>query len=215
MSEPQVTSTATLNRLSVYLRCLRELLRHGYETVSSRELADRFHLSSAQIRKDLAQFGDFGIRGVGYQIEPLVARLHSLLGLDQKHPIVIVGMGALGNALAGYIHFNDDSFEVVTGFDSDPAKIGTEQRGIPIKNVALIGSEIADPGATIAVLTVPAASAATCYDALVAAGVRAILNFAPVPLPDRETVRLKNVDLRTYLEETSFLLRKLPDSEES
>ena len=210
MTETQVASTATLNRLSVYLRCLRELLRDGYETVSSQELADRFHFSSAQIRKDLAQFGDFGIRGVGYQIEPLVERLHSLLGLDQKRPIVIVGMGALGNALAGYIHFNDDSFEVVAGFDNDPQKVGRELRGIPIRDIAALPEVLAETGAEIAVLTVPAEAAAECYEALADAGIRAILNFAPVPLPDRGSVRLKNVDLRTYLEETSFLLRTLP-----
>ncbi|MDX1383802.1 MAG: redox-sensing transcriptional repressor Rex [Thermoanaerobaculia bacterium] len=210
MTETQVASTATLNRLSVYLRCLRELLRDGYETVSSQELADRFHFSSAQIRKDLAQFGDFGIRGVGYQIEPLVERLHSLLGLDQKRPIVIVGMGALGNALAGYIHFNDDSFEVVAGFDNDPQKVGRELRGIPIRDITALPEVLAETGAEIAVLTVPAEAAAECYEALADAGIRAILNFAPVPLPDRGSVRLKNVDLRTYLEETSFLLRTLP-----
>lgn len=204
------TSTATLNRLSIYLRCLRELQREGLETVSSRELADRFHLSSVQIRKDLAQFGDFGTRGVGYEIAPLAARLHSLLGLDRKRPIVIVGMGSLGSALAGYIHFNDDSFQVVAGFDVDPDKVGRRERGVPIYDPGELARVVRETGAQIAVLTVPAEAASASYDALVAAGIRAILNFAPVALPDRPTVRLKNVDLRTYLEETSFLLSTLP-----
>jgi redox-sensing transcriptional repressor len=200
------TSTATLNRLSVYLRCLQELQRSGELTISSRALADRFHLSSAQIRKDLAQFGEFGIRGVGYEIGPLAERLHHLLGLDRKRRLVIVGMGQLGTALAGYIHFNDDSFEVVAGFDSDAAKIGRSLRGVPVFAIADLRVVIDRTGAEIAVLTVPAAAAVECYDALAAAGVRAVLNFAPVSLPERDLVRLKNVDLRTYLEEASFLL---------
>jgi redox-sensing transcriptional repressor len=203
---PSTTSTATLNRLSVYLRCLQELRRAGTLTISSQALADRFHLSSAQIRKDLAQFGEFGIRGKGYQIAPLADRLHHLLGLDRKRRLVIVGMGQLGTALAGYIHFNDDSFEVVAGFDNDPAKIGRSLRGVPVFAIADLRRTIEETGAEIAVLTVPAAAAIECYDALAAAGVRAVLNFAPASLPERAQVRLKNVDLRTYLEEASFLL---------
>jgi redox-sensing transcriptional repressor len=203
---PATTSTATLNRLSVYLRCLQELRRAGMVTISSQALADRFHLSSAQIRKDLAKFGEFGIRGKGYQIEPLAERLHHLLGLDRKRRLVIVGMGQLGTALAGYIHFNDDSFEVVAGFDSDPAKIGKSLRGVPVFAIADLRRTIMETGAEIAVLTVPAAAAVECYDAVAAAGVRAVLNFAPASLPERDQVRLKNVDLRTYLEEASFLL---------
>ena len=203
---PSPTSTATLNRLSIYLRCLQELKRVGMETISSQSLADRFHLSSAQIRKDLAQFGEFGIRGKGYEIGPLADRLHHLLGLDRKRRLVIVGMGQLGTALAGYIHFNDDSFEVVAGFDSDPAKVGKTLRGVPVFAISDMRRTVEETSAEIAVLTVPAAAAIECYDALAAAGVRAILNFAPVLLPERNKVRLKNVDLRTYLEEASFLL---------
>ena len=115
-------------------------------------------------------------------------------------------MGQLGTALAGYIHFNDDSFEVVAGFDSDPAKIGRSLRGVPVFAIADLRRTIEETGAEIAVLTVPAAAAVECYDALAAAGVRAVLNFAPASLPERDQVRLKNVDLRTYLEEASFLL---------
>ena len=209
-SEPSSsTSTATLNRLSVYLRCLKELERAGATTTSSQALADRFHLSSAQIRKDLAQFGEFGIRGVGYQIGPLAERLHHLLGLDKKRRLVIVGMGQLGTALAGYIHFNDASFEVVAGVDNDPEKIGRKRRGVPVYAIDQLARVIEETGAEIAVLTVPAAAAVECYDAVAAAGVRAVLNFAPVSLPERDNLRLKNVDLRTYLEEASFLLQSV------
>jgi redox-sensing transcriptional repressor len=210
-SEPSSpASTATLNRLSVYLRCLHELERSGITTISSQALADRFHLSSHQIRKDLAQFGEFGIRGLGYQIAPLAERLHRLLGLDKKRRLIIVGMGQLGTALAGYIHFNDASFEVVAGVDSDPEKVGKKRRGVPVFAFADLRRVVEETGAEIAVLTVPATAAVECYDALAAAGVRAVLNFAPASLPERDTVRLKNVDLRTYLEEASFLLQSVP-----
>jgi len=204
--ESSSTSTATLNRLSVYLRCLQELLRAGASTISSHALAERFHLSSAQIRKDLAQFGEFGIRGVGYEIAPLAERLHHLLGLDRKRRLVIVGMGQLGTALAGYIHFNDASFEVVAGFDNDPEKIGRKRRGVPVYSTDQLERVIQETGAEIAVLTVPATAAIECQEALAGAGVRAVLNFAPVLLPERGSMRVKNVDLRTYLEEASFLL---------
>jgi redox-sensing transcriptional repressor len=205
-SETASASTATLNRLSVYLRCLQELRRGGATTISSQALAERFHLSSAQIRKDLAQFGEFGIRGKGYRIEPLAERLHHLLGLDRKRRLLIVGMGQLGTALAGYIHFNDASFEVVAGVDNDPEKIGKKRRGVPVYAIGELARVVEQTGAEIAVLTVPAAAAVECYDALAAAGVRAVLNFAPASLPERDHLRLKNVDLRTYLEEASFLL---------
>ncbi len=206
MSESHNTSTATLNRLSVYLRCLRELQREQLDTISSQGLATRFHLSSTQIRKDLAQFGDFGIRGVGYQIDPLANRLHQLLGLDRKHPIIIVGMGNLGTALAGYIGFNDDSFEVVAGVDCDPSKIDRRRGGVDVRDMSDLEAVVKETRAEIAVLTVPAAAAVDCYESLIKAGIRSVLNFAPVPLQEKGGLRLKQVDLRTYLEESTFLL---------
>jgi len=208
MTDPSATSSATLNRLSVYLRCLRELQKEGHETVSSRELADRFHLSSVQIRKDLAQFGDFGVRGIGYSIAPLAQRLHELLGLDHKHRLVIVGMGNLGCALAAYVGFNDESFEVVAGFDIDPSKVGTHAGKLVVQHMDDIARVVGETAADIGVLTAPTTAALECYETLIATGIQAILNFAPVPLPDRSGVRLKNVDLRVHLEEASFLLQE-------
>jgi len=186
----------------------------GRETISSRELAERFHLSSAQIRKDLAHFGEFGIRGVGYEISPLADRIHILLGLDRKHRLVIVGMGNLGRALAGYVGFNDDSFEVVAGIDNDPDKIDQAQGSIVVRAMDDIDTVVRKTAADVGVLTVPGASAPACYRALVAAGIRAILNFAPVRLPEKAGVNVKNVDLRIQLEETSFLLQQPPPSSE-
>lgn len=213
MTQSPPISPATLKRLSVYLRFLRKLQREGAGIVSSLELADGLHLSPAQIRRDLGQLGDFGIRGVGYQIDDLAERIYRLLDLDKDHPLVIVGMGALGSALAGFIDFNDDSFHVVAGFDIDPAKVNRIWRGLPIHEVSALAPTVEEIGAKIAVLTVPPEAAVECYEALAAAGIRAVLNFVPVTLPERETVELKNVDLRTYLEETSFLLRSVEDPE--
>ncbi len=208
MSAPLPAPPATLNRLSLYLRCLRERLADGRPTISSKELADQLHISSAQIRKDLAHFGAFGIRGVGYEIAPLADRVHRLLGLDHKHRLVIVGMGNLGRALAAYRGFNDESFEVVAGIDVDPTKIGKCLGRVVVHHVDDLETTVRETAADIGVLTVPAAAAGDCYQALVDAGIRALLNFAPVQLPDRPEVKIKNVDLRIQLEETSFLLQR-------
>jgi redox-sensing transcriptional repressor len=199
-------SPLTLNRLSVYLRCLRQLQREGIARVSSRQLADRFHLSSAQIRKDLAHFGEFGVRGVGYEVATLAGRLHRLLGLDQRHRLVIVGMGNLGSALARYFGFNDDSFEVVAGVDSSPARIGERVASVLVEPFSDLVQVVRANQAEIGVITVPGEAAEIACQALLEAGVRAILNFAPVQLQERPGVRLKNVDMRIHLEEMSFFL---------
>jgi redox-sensing transcriptional repressor len=196
----------TLHRLSVYLRCLRQLEREGIARISSRELAGRFHLSSAQIRKDLAHFGEFGVRGVGYEVASLAARLHRLLGLDQRRRLVIVGMGNLGSALARYFGFNDGSFEVVAGVDSSPARIGERVASVLVEPFADLERVVRDSEAEIGVITVPAEAAEAAYQGLLDAGVRAILNFAPVQLQERPGSRLKNVDMRIHLEEMSFFL---------
>jgi redox-sensing transcriptional repressor len=203
---PVAAPPLTLNRLSVYLRCLRQLEREGIARISSRELADRFHLSSAQIRKDLAHFGEFGVRGVGYEVSSLAGRLHRLLGLDQRHRLVIVGMGNLGSALARYFGFNDDSFEVVAGVDSSPARVGERVASVLIEPFDELARVVRESEAEIGVITVPGEAAETAYQGLVDAGVRAILNFAPVQLQERPGVRLKNVDMRIHLEEMSYFL---------
>lgn len=200
-------SALTLNRLSVYLRCLRHLQATGVRRVSSRELADRYHLSAHQIRKDLAQFGEFGIRGVGYEVDVLAERLTALLGLDRHYRLVIVGMGHLGSALARYLGFNQGAFEVVAGVDRDPAKIGREIGGLVVRHRDELPEVVRETRADIGVLAVPAEAAQANYDALVAAGVRAVLSFAPARIKRAEGVPLRNVDLRIQLEEVAFLLR--------
>ena len=209
VSEPEEISPLTLNRLSFYLRCLRQLQELGLARISSQEMAQRYHLSATQIRKDLAQFGEFGIRGVGYQVDELADRLDALLGLDRRHPMVIVGMGNLGSALARFAGFNHGAFQVVAGIDNDPRKIGSRSAaGFTIESAANLAQVVRASGALIGVLTVPDDVAQHYYDALADAGIRGVLNFATIRVKPRPDVPLKNVDLRINLEELAFFLKQ-------
>jgi redox-sensing transcriptional repressor len=202
------TSPLTLNRLSLYLRCLQHLHAEGVERVSSKELAERYQLSASQIRKDLAQFGEFGIRGVGYEIEHLRDRLRALLGLDRRQGLVILGVGSVGTALARFAGFNQDGYRVVGLVDADPAKVGRRLGELRVEPPARLSALVRETGATIGVLAVPAAAAQAGYDALAEAGVRAVLNFAPTQIRASRGVRLKTVDLRVDLEELGFFLAR-------
>jgi len=206
-TDVSAVSPLTLNRLSIYVRCLRLLRERGVERISSHEMAQRFHLSATQIRKDLACFGEFGIRGVGYDVPLLAERLSDLLGLNREHPVIIVGMGNLGSALARYLGFNHGCFRVVAGVDTDPQIIGRRVGGLVVRPARDLRRLVRESGAGIALLTVPPEAAREHYEALVESGVRAVLNFAPVRLPARPRVKLKNVDLRSQLEELAFFLR--------
>jgi redox-sensing transcriptional repressor len=207
VSEPEEISPLTLNRLSFYLRCLRQLQEQGIAHISSQEMAQRYHLSATQIRKDLAQFGELGIRGVGYSVDRLAEHLDALLGLDRNHPMVIVGMGNLGSALARYLGFNHGAFQVVAGVDNNPQKIGTRVAGFTIRPAIELAGVVQESGALIGVLTVPSEVAQHYYDALADAGIRGVLNFATVRVKARPGVPLKNVDLRINLEELAFFLK--------
>ena len=207
MNELEEVSPLTLNRLSFYLRCLRRLQELGIRRVSSQELAHRYHLSATQIRKDLAQFGEFGIRGVGYDVDLLADHLNSLLGLDRQHALIIVGMGNLGSALAQYLGFNYGAFRVVAGVDIDPRKIGRRIGSFTVRPSSELKAVVHESKAEIGVLAVPAEAAQENYDALAEAGIKGVLNFAPVRVKRRPGVPLKNVDLRINLEELAFFLR--------
>jgi redox-sensing transcriptional repressor len=199
-------SPLTLNRLSFYLRCLRQLQEQGIKRISSQEMARRYHLSATQIRKDLAQFGEFGIRGVGYEVDELADHLNALLGLDRQHAMLIVGMGNLGSALAQYLGFNYGAFHVVAGVDNDPKKIGRKVGSFTVRSADDLSDVVRESGAEIGVLAVPAEAAQENYDRLADAGIKAVLNFAPVRVKRRPDVPLKNVDLRINLEELAFFL---------
>jgi redox-sensing transcriptional repressor len=205
-------SEVTTGRLSVYLRCLTFLESQGQKTVSSHEMADRFHLNSAQIRKDLACFGEFGTRGVGYDVTRLKAQLVETLGIDRTRTVIIVGAGNLGMALADYTGFNTNGFHIVALVDADPAKIGRESRqGIPVHPWNHLAEIVRRNRVDIGIIAVPAESAQSVYDALADAGIHAVLNFAPVQLRLRPDVKVKSVDLRINLESLSFHLKNVED----
>jgi redox-sensing transcriptional repressor len=206
MSDPNAVPAVTLNRLSIYLRCLRRLREEGARRVSSEVLARQYRLSAAQIRKDLTQFGEFGVRGVGYDVDQLCERLAALLGVDRTRAIVVVGMGNLGSALARHVGFNNESFAVVGGFDNDAEKVGSTVGHLEISSISELPEVVERTGAEIGVITVPAPAAQANYDALAAAGVKAVLNFAPVRLKLDPRVQTKNVDLSINLEELGFFL---------
>lgn len=201
---PEGVSPLTVNRLSVYLRSLRQLLEQDVRKISSQQLGNSFHLSPTQIRKDLAQFGEFGVRGQGYDVAQLADHLSALLQVDRTHRLVIVGLGNLGTALARFPAFNTGSFVVVAGFDSDPAKVGLRIGPVTVHAIEELPEVTRRTGAEMAILAVPAGAAPAAFQAVAEAGILAVLNFAPVTLPPLPGCRVKNVDLRIQLEELAF-----------
>ncbi|HKX28307.1 MAG TPA: redox-sensing transcriptional repressor Rex [Blastocatellia bacterium] len=200
-------SELTTNRLSIYLRCLNELAAAGVETISSQSMAEQFSLNSAQIRKDLAYFGEFGVRGVGYYVEDLRQHLMKILGLTQKHRVAIVGLGNLGLALANYQGFNQYSFDIIALFDNDPTKIGQRvPNGLEIQNTENLREVLRQEQIDVVIIAVPATAAERVLDAVDEAGVKAVLNFAPVHLHPKAGMKVKTVDLMISLESLSYFL---------
>src|SRR5437016_2253313 len=196
----------TVRRLSVYTRCLQQLEEDGVKTISSQELAERFSLNSAQVRKDLAYFGEFGVRGIGYYVAGLKAELQRILGLDREWPVALVGLGNLGSALFHYKGFTRQGFRIAVVIDDDPAKIGRDVEGVPIVATRELANEVRARMIQIAILAIPAEAAQAVTDLCVAAGIKAVLNFAPARLRVPREARLKNVDLSIELETLSFYL---------
>jgi redox-sensing transcriptional repressor len=201
-------SELTTNRLSVYLRCLNEIAASGAKTVSSKTLADCFHLNSAQIRKDLAYFGEFGVRGVGYYVETLRDHLTRILGLDKEHRVCIIGAGRLGTALTDYYGFRKANFTVVALFDADPRKIGKKVSDVEVMDVKNFVAIVKRDKIDVAVIAVPAGSAKGAYEIVLEAGIKAVMNFAPVALKASDDVKLKTIDLTTSLESLSYFLAR-------
>ena len=201
-------SELTTSRLSVYLRCLNALQAAGIKTISSQALAEQFHLNSAQIRKDLGYFGEFGVRGVGYYVEDLRDHITLILGLDRPHRVGIVGAGRLGTALANYNGFGRSNFTVVALFDNDRQKIGQRigDEHLFVNDVEQLPQIIRDESIDVMVIAVPAKAAQRVLNQIMSAGIKAVLNFAPVPLNSRKGVKVKTVDLTTSLESLSYYL---------
>src|SRR5216117_2912997 len=169
----------TIRRLSVYTRCLLQLEEDGVKTVSSQELADRFNLNSAQVRKDLAYFGEFGVRGIGYYVSGLKAELQKILGLDREWAVVLVGFGNLGSALFHYKGFTRQGFRISAVFDDDPGKAGKSVDGVSILPLRDLPRETKARNLQLAIVAVPAESAQSVIEKLAVSGIKAILNFAP------------------------------------
>ena len=202
-------SEATTNRLSVYLRCLNELDVAGVRAVSSKALAEQFNLNAPQIRKDLAHFGELGVRGVGYYVKDLKRQLRHILGLDRGFKVAIMGAGNLGLALADYPGFRQEGFGIAALFDNLREKVGRESRGsVPIYDIKDLRRIAKREQIVIAVIAVPLKSAQSVVDKVVAAGIKAILNFSPGALRAPNDVKLKNVDLTVSLESLSFYLAR-------
>ncbi len=199
-------SELTTNRMSVYLRCLIELETEGVKTVSSDKLARRFHLNSAQIRKDLAYFGEFGVRGVGYYVADLRAQLTNILGLNKEHRVAIIGAGRLGLALTDYYGFSQTNFSVAALFDTDKEKIGQFAGDVEIFDIKDFAEIAERDKIDVAVIAVPAAFAQNVLEQVAAAGIKAVMNFAPTLLRVNDDIKLKSIDLTTSLESLSYFL---------
>ena len=207
-------SELTTNRLSVYLRCLNVLDVAGVRTVSSQALAEQFHLNAAQIRKDLAYFGEFGVRGVGYYVKELRRHLRQILGIDRGVCVAIMGAGNLGLALADYPGFREEGFEIVAMFDTSRDKVGHRSRaGVPIYDVRDLRKVVRREGIRIAVVAVPTGAAQSVVNMVVAAGIKAVLNFSPGTIKVPDDVKLKSMDLTVSLESLSFFLAQTGVSE--
>ncbi len=204
--EPQRLSRASVHRFSLYLRHLERLQQDGAQKVSSSQLGTALGINDAQVRKDLAYLGNLGQPGIGYHIHDLVAALRRRLGIDRPWPAVLVGVGNLARALLRYRGFQRQGFTFVALFDADPEKVGQQVDGLTVHPLDELAKVITATSAELAVLAVPAAAAQSVADALVAAGVRGILNFAPTVLRLPSHVSLVSVDLAVQLEQLAFLV---------
>lgn len=205
-SDPRL-SRASVGRFSLYLRHLETLLRDDIQKVSSSQLGEALGITDAQVRKDLAYLGSLGHPGVGYVTVELITAIRHLLGVDRRWSVALVGVGNLGRALLGYRGFADRGFRVVALIDTDPTKVGTRLNGLTIHGTDAIERVVATTGAELGLLAVPSEAAQDVADALVAAGIRGILNFAPVLLRVPPEVRLVSVDLTVQLEQLAFLVQ--------
>jgi redox-sensing transcriptional repressor len=203
-SRPRGIPEATVARLPVYLRALSALQDHGIPTVSSEDLAAAAGVGSAKLRKDLSYLGSYGTRGVGYDVDYLVYQVSRELGLTQDWPVVIVGIGNLGHALANYGGFASRGFHIAALLDADPARVGEMVAGLAVRHMSDLERVVPGLGPAIGVIATPATAAQEVCDRLVAAGVRSILNFAPLVLAVPEEVDVRKVDLAIELQILAF-----------
>jgi len=194
----------TIERLPLYLRCVNRLVEEGEENVSSRTLARRLKLNPAQIRKDLSYFGDFGTRGVGYGTRKLASAVRSILNLDRRWEMVLVGAGNIGSALLTYGGFEERGFKITRAFDKDPSLIGTKIGGVKIEDAAHLKDRLEETQIELAILAVPSTNAQDVAQELVAGGIKLVLNFAPVLLNLPERIKVTQVDIAMELEKLVY-----------
>ncbi|MGI8792462.1 MAG: redox-sensing transcriptional repressor Rex [Acidimicrobiales bacterium] len=195
---------ATVARLPLYHRALLEVAELKSPTISSERMAELAGVNAAKVRKDLSYLGSYGTRGVGYDVEFLLFQISRELGLTQDWPVVIVGIGNLGHALANYRGFTERGFRIVGLLDADDAKVGEEVAGLRVRGLDDLTDVMADESTVIAVLATPASAAQDVADRLVAAGVTSILNFAPAVITVPDSVSLRKVDLSIELQILSY-----------
>ncbi|MCC6190276.1 MAG: redox-sensing transcriptional repressor Rex [Anaerolineales bacterium] len=193
-----------ISRLPVYLRALTRMLGDGQEVTSSKDLGEHLGISSAQIRKDLSHFGEFGKQGTGYQIRFLVDQLRRILKVEKEWDVALVGAGAIGHALAHYNGFRDRGFRISMIFDKDPSKIGTLINGFEVQNVSRLSDVIPQRGITLAMLAVPAEAAQAVANELIKAGVRGILSYAPINISVPEGIHVQQIDPVVHLQRITY-----------
>ncbi|RYD36999.1 MAG: redox-sensing transcriptional repressor Rex [Verrucomicrobiaceae bacterium] len=207
MSQKVDIPRKTVYRLSIYQRCLQMLRENGTETVSSDALSRAAGVKSPQLRKDLAYFGNFGTRGLGYNVEMLSGRINQVLGTTRLQPVILIGVGNLGSALLHYGGFNKEGFEIAAAFDHEPDRVRSTPLSVPVYPMDKMPEFIKAQSVKLAILAVPASGAQQVVNQLTASGIQAILNFAPVVLEVPEQVVVNNVDLAVELENLSYFIR--------
>jgi redox-sensing transcriptional repressor len=193
-------------RLPLYLRALQHMDEKGLKSTSSQELGEKLGISAAQIRKDISQFGEFGKQGTGYAIPFLLDKLREILKVDRLWDVIIVGSGDMGHALARYQGFADRGFNVVMIFDNDKEKVGEKIGDLTVEDSADLVEKVKTAGIKIAMLTIPASAAQDITDKLVEAGVKAILNYAPISLSVPNDVKVQYIDPATHLQRMTYYL---------
>lgn len=203
-SRPESIPNPAVRRLSLYLRQLEAFERKGRRTISSKQLGESLRLTDAQVRKDLAYFGQFGHPGIGYKAQDLILELRKILGTDKTWGVVLVGAGNIGRAMSGYRGFDRKGFRLVAVFDNDQTKVGRKLGSFTIQPLAEMADTVRQQSVRLAILAVPADNAQDVADQLIDAGIRGLLNFAPVSLAVPRNVALQTVDMAVQLEQLAF-----------
>src|SRR5579884_606498 len=204
LPRPDAVPDPAVRRLSLYLRQLQAFKKKDRRTISSKQLGESLNLTDAQVRKDLAYFGQFGHPGIGYRVDDLILQVRRILGTDRTWNVLLVGAGNLGRALSSYRGFAAKGFEVVAVFDSDSSKIGKKLGPFVIESLADMPAAVQTHGIRLGIIAVPADAAQDVADQLIAAGVRGLLNFAPVSISVPPEIALTAVDVAVQLEQLSF-----------